>query len=456
MSFLRRPLGEAAAVTALLAVFAAVFARNLHTATSYDEGVYLASLDALRGGAALGSEVFASQPPGFYLLLRLIGLFSGHSVTAARTGFVILALVGIVGAYALGRALAGVLGGLIAAGLVAIIPPYAGEAIRVTADLPAASLTLVALASAAWAVKLESPWLAAAAGAVFACAVSVKLDALIALLPLVLLFLTRRPSRRVLLATACGAATVTVAFLIAYADVLGDLWGSVVTFHRDARVYPSDHSNGEVIGHFLDFTTPSAWLVVLGALAAALARRRGRPWWLWIWPVAAALFLLWQKPLFDQHLVLLSAALGTAAGVALGRLPTAVVVVVLLGIALGAGQQYHQIKLAETAEPAQLRWGEDRLRHCTEPVGSDEPIVVFGARARTPGQLVDTSKVRFATGSLTTQSVLEIVDRYHLSAMYVDRAFLEAPEIIRGLDKRFGKPRRKGSARLYASASCAL
>jgi 4-amino-4-deoxy-L-arabinose transferase-like glycosyltransferase len=451
----QRWIGETAVLAALLAVLGVLFARNLHTAPVYDEGVYLASLDALRHGDTLGSEVFASQPPGFYLLLRLVGEFSGQSLIDARIGFLLVALVGCAAAYAVGRALAGVTGGLIAAGLVAILPPFAAEAIRIDADVPAVTFTLVSLALAVWAEKLRSMWLAAAAGAAFAVAISVKLDALVALVPLAVLVAIRRPAWRLVVAALAGAGLVTAAYLIAYAGVLGELWNSVVSFHRDARSYPSPIPNAHVIGHFLDFRTPSAWLVVLGLVASVLAWRRTRStWWLWAWPLAAGLFLLWQRPLFEHHLVLLCAALGTAAGVALGRLPTVAGVVVLVGVAFGAAQQFHRIGLQVTTEPPELRWGAERLRGCQQPVASDQPIVAFEAGRRVPGQLVDTSLVRLATPSLPPSEVLRLVDREGVSAVYASRAFRAHPEILHGLERRFGAPRRKGAARLYGTSRC--
>jgi 4-amino-4-deoxy-L-arabinose transferase-like glycosyltransferase len=85
--------GELLPLAIVLAAAGVLFSRNLHTATDYDEGVYLASLDALRNGQHLGSEVFASQPPGFYLLLRLVAWPFGHSIVGIRTGFLIVALV---------------------------------------------------------------------------------------------------------------------------------------------------------------------------------------------------------------------------------------------------------------------------------------------------------------------------------------------------------------------------
>jgi hypothetical protein len=453
MSLARRRIAEAAALGALLAAAGILFARNLHTAATYDEGVYLTSLDALRHGDSLGSEVFASQPPGFYVLLRLIGIFSGRSVTGARVGFILVALVGCAAAYALGRALVGVVGGLVAVGLIAVLPPFPAEAMRVDADVPAVSLSLVALALAAWSTKRGSPWLAAAAGAALAAAVSVKLDALIAIVPLVALLTVGHAPRRIVGATLAGSALVTAVFLVGYAGVLDDLWESVVSFHRDARSYASPVPNGHVLGHFLDFRTPGAWLVVVGLATSVVAWRL--VWPLWLWALAATLFLLWQKPLFDHHLVLLCTAVGAAAGVAIGKLPTAALAVVLLGLLIGGAQQFHRIGLDVVAEPAEWSWGAQELRRCGEPVAADQQIVAFLAARRVPGQLVDTSLVRLATDSLSPREVLRIVDRQKVQAVYASRSFLAYPEILAGLRARFGPPDRHGSARLYARAECA-
>ena len=465
MNAARGRLAEAAAVGGLLAAEGALFARNLHTSTSYDEGVYLSSMDALRHGQALGSEVFASQPPGFYILLRLIGLVSGYSVTSARVGFVLLGLLGCAGAYALGRALAGIPGGVAASALLAILPPFPSEAMRVDADVPSVSLALVALALAAWGFRPRAGLaLPALAGAVLALAVSVKLLAVVALVPLAGLVVARHAPRRALIAALAGAGVVAAAFLIAYAGVLGSLWDGAVHFHRQARSYPSPTPNGHVLAHLLDFRTPSAWLVALGAVATVLAWRRA--WPLWLWAAAAVGYLLWQKPLFDHHLVLLCAALASAAGVALGagvaRLPgrpgLAVAAVVLAALATGGAQQAHRIGLRVTAEPPEIIWAVTKLRSCgtTSAVAGDQPIAAFRARRRLPGQLVDTSLVRLSTPSLRPAQLLATIDREHVVAVFAGRSFLEQPTILSGLAARFGAPQRFGTARFYAAAgACA-
>src|SRR6185295_20129611 len=96
----------------LLAAAALLFSRALDAGANYDEGVYLASADALGRGERLGADVFASQPPGFYVLLRLATALPGSTVEATRMLFLVLALVGVAAAWWLGRTLAGAMAGL--------------------------------------------------------------------------------------------------------------------------------------------------------------------------------------------------------------------------------------------------------------------------------------------------------------------------------------------------------
>jgi hypothetical protein len=294
---------------------------------------------------------------------------------------------------------------------------------------------------------------------VLALAVSVKLFALVALVPFAGLAVTRRASRRAVAAALGVGAIVVVAFLIAYAGVLGSLWRSVVRFHADARSFPSPTPNGHVLGHFLDFRTPAAWLVVIGAGAAIVVWRRA--WPLWLWVAATVGFLLWQRPLFDHHLVLLCAALASAAGVSLGaglsKLPRrgalAATAVLVLALGVGGAQQAHRIGLRVIADPPELRWATERLRSCLpgDAVASDQPIAAFLARRRLPGVLVDTSLVRLSTPSLPPAKVLTVIDREHIRAVFAGRSFTAQPAILAGLARRFGEPRRLGAARLYAA-----
>src|SRR5207237_8224341 len=113
---------ELVALALIVAAHVVLLTRLLHTATTFDEGVYLLSLDELRHGQALGREVFTSQGPGFYVLLQGIGAVFGVSVTGVRLGVVTVDAIGVVFTFLLGRRVAGPLGGLACAGMMAIAP----------------------------------------------------------------------------------------------------------------------------------------------------------------------------------------------------------------------------------------------------------------------------------------------------------------------------------------------
>jgi hypothetical protein len=388
--------------------------------------VYLASVDALRHGQQLGSEVFASQPPGFYLLLEAEAAPAGRSVTGRRAGMLVLALGGVLAAYALGRALAGAGGGVAAAGVLATAPAYATESIRVAADTPSVALAVAALALAAWA-RRRSVALAALAGAVFAAALSVKLLVLPAVVPLALIL--RRP--RPLGAAALGALVVAGGLALAFATSLGAIWHDAVSFHRSARSLGGGNAQ-----HMIDFfglKTPFTWIVAAGAVAAGMRRRRIA---LWLFVAAVIAFLLIQRPLLDHHFVLLAAAGGIAAAASLPVGRPIVATALALAVAAGWVQQWRQIGRNDAPEPAAVLAAARTLRAQTVPaelVGADLPIVAFRADRRLPGELVDTSAVRFASGSLTDAKVLATLEHARVRTVVVGREFRARPRLLADL-----------------------
>ena len=165
----------------------------MEAAANYDEGVYLASLDALRHGQELGTDVYASQPPGFYVLLQGLSFLPGDGVIGIRVAFVLVALLGLIAAYAIGRKLAGVWGAFGAAALLAVTAPWPVQAPRVQADTASIALALCAVAVAFYAGRCSWRW--AATGALAGAAISVKLLALPVVAPLAVLLIARRSLR---------------------------------------------------------------------------------------------------------------------------------------------------------------------------------------------------------------------------------------------------------------------
>lgn len=458
-SLTTRPrLVGALGLVGLLVLAAFVYGRSLHAAANYDEGVYLASLDALRHGQELGTDVDTSQPPGFYVLLSTISLLPGDGVTDIRIGFLLVALVGLGAAFAVGRRLAGSPGGLGAAALLAVTAPYPVQAARVQADTASVVLALTAVAVLMYAGR--SSWRAASAGLLAGAALSIKLLAVPVVVPIAVLLVARR-SWRMAAALVAGAGVVWLTLAGAYAGALGELWQTVVADHRLARILgPSLADNAErVLLHPLEWSTPVGVLVPIGLICAAMLLRRVETLALGLWIVASAAFLIYNRPLFDHHLVLLAPVLAVPAGAGLGAgvsrapRPVRLAVAGVVALALAAGFVQEERRLArQDGEPPGVRWAAEQLRLRTKPaelVGTDLPIAAYLGDRRVPGALIDSSYVRLGTKALTVPDILDTLERERVRAVVVGRGYAEKPALMRELRSRYSTRLSSGGITIY-------
>jgi hypothetical protein len=461
---LTRRISEGAGLTGVLLLAALLFSRGFDVGPNYDEGVYLASDDALDRGERLGEDVFSSQPPGFYLLLRFATALSGDSVDASRTLFLVVAIGGVAGAWALGRALTGAAGGLLAAAALLAAPAYGTESFRVASDSPAVAIALIGLGLLAWSLRWSSPALAVCAGSAIAASVSVKLFAVTALVPAVGLLVAFRPARRVIVGFLLGGAAVTLAFVVAYAGAIGALYDDAVAFHTGAREFEGGlGENAERVATFFHPRTVFTVFVLAGAIAWLV--RGARPRLLvpvWLWALASAAFLVWHRPLLDHHFVLLSAACAVAAGATLGgltlgglqwsRRTQAVAAVLVVGVlAAGYAQQWRRVGLLAGPNPdvAAAARAVSASTRLDDTIVSDLPIVAHLAERPLPGELVDTSFVRFEAGSLTAACVLAITDEAGARLTVVGRMFRSQPGLLAGIEARFPTRRTIGEIELF-------
>ena len=82
-----------------------------------------------------------------------------------------------------------------------------------------------------------------------------------------------------------------------------------------------------------------------------------------------------------------------------------------------------------------------------ELVGTDLPIVAYLADRRVPGQVVDTSFVRLATGSLTDAEILEELDG--VRAVVVGREFASRPALVSELAERYPEQISEDGVTIY-------
>jgi hypothetical protein len=440
----------------LLAAQAYLFARPLHSAVNYDEAVYLAAVDALRHGQALGTSVFAAQFPGFYDLLRGLTYLAGISVAPVRAGLIGVTLLGSVGGYLLGRRFGGAVGGLLAVALLTIAPPLDLFGFQVIADTPSLALTALALGIA----TVGGVPAALLAGAVFAAGLSVKLTALTAA-PAVLWLLGRRR----IVPALIGFSAVAAIVLVTHVRALGELWASGVTYHSDARSTPSviPHPHRQILDQ-IPHGTPFFVLGIVAVIVAGAALALRRPltvWPLWSWVVLSVAFLFLHAPLHYNHLIVfpytLAIAVAATIGAAVHRLPPAAARVALgvLVVAVVGGfvQQIHRVDLARAGEPRSNVAAAHALQRLTRPQDrtiDDRPIISFLAHRRVLGPLVDLAALRFETGSLTDREVIR--DLGEARAVVISRSLREHPAILIAVRKEFVLRYDRGGVLIWIKA----
>ena len=195
-------------------------------------------------------------------------------------------------------------------------------------------------------------------------------------------------------------------------------------------------------------------------MLAALFARRVETLALASWIAASAVFLVYQRPLLDHHMVLIVTALAVTAGVGFGaaaeRLPErarlAAAVAVAVAVTAGFVQEHRRLTRNDRPEPPEVRWAVSALRAHTRPeelVAADLPIVPYLAGRRVAGQLIDSSYGRLLTNTLTTEEILDVLEEERIRAVVVGRNYRLKPDLIAELRARYPRRLRNGDVTLY-------
>src|SRR5436305_6602703 len=133
---------------AIVALFAVAIGMRLYQLglpfdrDGYDEGVYWQSLRAMGAGHALYRDIFYSQPPFFLLSTFPSYILFGSSLWSARLGIALVSLLGLPGAFLLGKALSGRLGAIAAMLLLIANPLYLTQSQTIEAEVSSTACTL--------------------------------------------------------------------------------------------------------------------------------------------------------------------------------------------------------------------------------------------------------------------------------------------------------------------------
>ncbi len=423
----------------------------------YDEGVYWQSLMAMRAGYTLYGQIFYSQPPFFLLSTYPLYILLGGSLWSARMSIALVSLVGLPGAFLLGKALKGRLGAVLATLLIVADPLYLSLSQKIEAEVSSAAFSLLAVGAAyLWWESSEgtvSIVLAVLCGIALPLGILSKLLSLTSLVPIGLLLVARlwqywqkKPgitmrSLRAILFAVVTSIIVTLLVFFPYFGSLVSMLREVVSFHTHARAALINERvfNGAMFQAFFKATLPLTMAAVYGFVAACI-RRDWR-----ILPLAAwlliTMYMLWlEAPLFNRHFIALippligMAILGLGESVSLKQffarftlsnvMTALAIILILIVIArdIPTYQPYYRAEAQQgsvSATAAQRNIAND-LRNTITPeqlVITDGQFIAALADRNTPPSLVDTSMVRIASGYLTQQQLINAAQQPDVHAV---------------------------------------
>jgi len=434
----------------------------------YDEGVYWQTLRSMSAGNVLYKQIFYSQPQFFMLSIYPGYILFGSSLWSARFAIALVSLIGLPGAFLLGKTLSGRLGALAAMLLLVVNPLYLAQSQTIEAEVSSTALSLLAIGLVyLWWEHPEGRrgiFYAAFTGIAISLSVLCKLLSVSVFVPVVLLMAARlwhiwnkQPGTRstgllpiVAGITACIATFVV--FLLPFSGSYQAMLQGVIAFHSTAaQVY--SHSQQANFSTIQNALTSLLTLTALFGTVAALLRRDWRVVPLIAW-FFATLYLLWhQVPLFPHHLIALIPPLIALAVIGIGNQPlksseissnvapkatpylTWIAIALILITAVLNVQQarvYYRTAVA-TSETGYTRLESNvatDLRLATTPnqlVVTDAQFIAGLADRTTPPALVDTSAVRItshyltlsqlesATSQAQVHAVLFFTGRFYLS-----------------------------------------
>lgn len=435
----------------------------------YDEGVYWQSLRAMAAGHTLYQQVFYSQPPFFLLSTYPIFALFGNTLWSARFGIALVSLLGLPGAFLMGKALSGRSGAIVSMLLLVLDPLYLSMSQKIEAEVSSTAFSFLAVGAAyLWWENPDGPggvYLAALSGITLSLGILCKLLSVTSIVPVGLLLLARlwqiwhkqagtntRSLRPIVITSIACLATfliVVAPFLGSYSSMLRD----VITFHTDAKTALINNQvhNAAIMQSFLQSTLPLTIAAAFGLLAALL-RRDWRVLPLVAWALVT-LYVLWiQVPLFYRHFIALIPPLISLAVIGIGSISSArdfvarfkppqvltslalLLIVVIIGTDLPQYQPYYQTASlygTDTYAKFQAHVASD-IRDSIAPdqlVVTDGQFVVSMAGRNTPPDLVDTSIVRIVTGYVTLQQLIHDASQpqVHAVLFFMDR--LDLPQL---------------------------
>ena len=400
----------------------------------------------MSAGYHLYGQIFCSQPPFFLISVYPFYELLGSTITSARIGVAILSLLGLVGAYLIGKALAGRAGAVAAVILLLFTPIYLEQSHLLRAEGPAIGFLCLAVGTGfMWSehpTGRKGMVFAVLCGITLALGMLIKLLDVLALVPIALLVvvricrLRREPGPQIwislqpIIAAVVAAAIITTLIVLApFVGPLNALIDQVITFHLAAKkmMIASQSENISTLRQFL-FANRVLTAATIISAAVTIMRRDWRIVPLLAWLVATLAFVIFQVPLWPRHVIVLVPPLIAILVLGLKGLPgiptrrpvaweqRGALLVGLLALAVvarSARHDYHYyldtVRGGPNPADQQMAQFAADLERVTTPdqwILGDAQFATALAGRDTPPWLVDTSFTRISSGYLTSQELI--------------------------------------------------
>jgi 4-amino-4-deoxy-L-arabinose transferase-like glycosyltransferase len=395
-------------------------------------------------GNHLYKQIFYSQPPLFLMSIYPFYELLGSTIKSARLGVAVLSVLGLVGAYLIGKALGGRAASVAAVVLLMVTPMYLEQSHILHAEGPATGLLLLTVGSALmwWEFPSGRKGLAFAvlSAVTLVFGILTKLLDVTAVVPIAVLVLARLWQIRddkisniwagmwPIVAAAIVAGIASLIILSPFLQSLDALVQQVISFHLAARKIEPVSENVDTLRNFFIANRVLAAVAIVG-VAVTIIRRDWRLVPMLGWFLATLILLAIQVPLRERHVPILIPPLIALIALGLKDLPAfplrrpfrleqkAALLMGFLAFAVvisGIRNDYHHYRDLLIAKPTASsadHWMLDvaaDLQRVTTPdqwIISDAQYAVALANRDTPPWLVDVSLTRRASGYLTSDEL---------------------------------------------------
>ncbi|MCC7105970.1 MAG: glycosyltransferase family 39 protein, partial [Chloroflexi bacterium] len=416
----------------------------------FDEGIRAEQLLLMEHGFRPFRDIYAAQGPLLLDLLYPLYILFGGTLGAARLAVGLFSVVGIVGAWFVGRQVGGRVGGLLAAVLLTLSPVYLEGSRLALAEVPSIAPALLAIGCALrWRHGGGRRWLVAMA-ILGTTAFLVKPMALPVALPLLLLLFRPGLRRSDVLLAAGLAVGFTLLVLLALGPA--EVWDQIVNY----RLGASEGGQWNFAQNYKTVVLEPVraqsvlYLVALVGAVLLLLRDFRSGLALTLFELGTVALLVRYYPLHPKHLVYLYPPLCLLAGAGLGEATRLARLEGERGLALrlasvgaaallaawhltaytaGTGKADPNADISVEDDADLHSFDEDASRGLAllaqpdEFVLTDYPYVAALARRLVPPDLVDPSKGRMRAGVLNDRMVYDTADRFdvHLILIWADR-----------------------------------